>query len=320
MHRKATGNLEGAQQDGQRPPERTAAAASGKGVAAGRAPQPQGAPDQAPDFQFARLQFEDGRCASFLAAEVCPAHTLVARGGSLVDARCAGERGPRRLGSGKAGGKKKPSKEQLLAAAEAKQAERQAAAASLDGQVQLVHEGWRTALARASGEKVLDDPKLLKKSLKKEVRLEQHLLRWPGCDGSPAHALTHTLMCALVECAGQTQGEEQQGLAGAQGRAAGAKGQEAAEVSGVARVPGMACTAISIARRKVSCPVNAGADLVLLRRRTENLQARVDQKIAKKKEKREKKLLGAGFEGRRTAFLGSGGGGGGAGAAAAKKA
>jgi hypothetical protein len=35
--------------------------------------------------------------------------------------------------------------------------------------VKLVEDAWKTALARAEGEKVLDDPKKLRKSLKKEV-------------------------------------------------------------------------------------------------------------------------------------------------------
>ena len=36
----------------------------------------------------------------------------------------------------------------------------------------LAKEAWGAALARASGEKVLDDPKLLRKSLKKESKLK----------------------------------------------------------------------------------------------------------------------------------------------------
>lgn len=54
-------------------------------------------------------------------------------------------------------------------------------------------------------------------------------------------------------------------------------------------------------------------------RRTDNLQSRVDTKVANKKAAREKKLLRAGFEGRKTGFIGGGGkaAGGGAGGAAA---
>lgn len=40
-------------------------------------------------------------------------------------------------------------------------------------------------------------------------------------------------------------------------------------------------------------------------RRTENLKARSDKKIQNKKDKREKKLMRAGFEGRRDTFIGS---------------
>lgn len=39
-------------------------------------------------------------------------------------------------------------------------------------QSKLDREAWGAALARAGGEKVLDDPRLLKKSLKKEAKLK----------------------------------------------------------------------------------------------------------------------------------------------------
>lgn len=41
---------------------------------------------------------------------------------------------------------------------------------SYNTQAKLAADAWRSAVARAGGEKVLDDPKLLKRSLKKEVR------------------------------------------------------------------------------------------------------------------------------------------------------
>ena len=37
----------------------------------------------------------------------------------------------------------------------------------------LFQESWRAALLRASGQKVLDDPKLLRKSLKKEAKRKE---------------------------------------------------------------------------------------------------------------------------------------------------
>ena len=43
-----------------------------------------------------------------------------------------------------------------------------------------------------------------------------------------------------------------------------------------------------------------------VRRRTDNLQARITGKVEKKKAKREKKLLRAGFEGRKEGFIGGG--------------
>ncbi len=40
-------------------------------------------------------------------------------------------------------------------------------------------------------------------------------------------------------------------------------------------------------------------------RRTDNLTARANAKLAKRKDKREKKLMRAGFEGRRDTFINS---------------
>ena len=58
------------------------------------------------------------------------------------------------------------------------------------------------------------------------------------------------------------------------------------------------------------CVQPTGVDLPHLpRRRTSNLTARVQGKVQKKKERREKKLLRAGFEGRKQGFIGGGGGG-----------
>ena len=44
--------------------------------------------------------------------------------------------------------------------------------------------------------------------------------------------------------------------------------------------------------------------LCCMHRRKDNLKGRVDAKMQKKKDKREKKLMRPGFEGRRTAMLG----------------
>lgn len=40
-------------------------------------------------------------------------------------------------------------------------------------QPKVTHEAWKSAMMRASGEKVLDDPKLLRKSLKKEQKRKE---------------------------------------------------------------------------------------------------------------------------------------------------
>ena len=62
-----------------------------------------------------------------------------------------------------------------LAAVEARQAEVQDAggATTAEGQALLAKQSWQAALARASGEKVLDDPKLLKKSIKRAAQAKQ---------------------------------------------------------------------------------------------------------------------------------------------------
>ena len=62
-----------------------------------------------------------------------------------------------------------------LAAVEARKAdvEQAGGAATAEGQAQLAKQSWQAALARASGEKVLDDPKLLKKSIKRAAKAKQ---------------------------------------------------------------------------------------------------------------------------------------------------
>mmetsp|Transcript_2030 Transcript_2030/g.4184 ORF Transcript_2030/g.4184 Transcript_2030/m.4184 type:complete len:335 (-) Transcript_2030:29-1033(-) len=94
---------------------------------------------------------------------------------------------------------------------------------------------WKAALARAHGEKVLDDPKLLKKSIKKDEKLrEKKSQAW----------------AERTEKVKEKQSQRQQ-------------------------------------------------------KRRDNIQARIDSKKAAKKERREKKLLRAGFEGRKKEFIGA---------------
>mmetsp|Transcript_14118 Transcript_14118/g.30627 ORF Transcript_14118/g.30627 Transcript_14118/m.30627 type:complete len:402 (-) Transcript_14118:522-1727(-) len=137
---------------------------------------------------------------------------------------------------------KKPTKEELLKAAEAKQKAMAELAASQEGKVKVQQEAWKSALSRAGGERVLDDPKLLRKSLKKESKRK-----------------------AKSAAAWQERRDHQQ--------------EEQA------------------ARQN---------------KRKENIQARVQGKLEKKKAKREAKLLRAGFEGRKSGFIGDKGGGKGA--------
>lgn len=62
---------------------------------------------------------------------------------------------------------RKQSKEQLLATAVEKVAAASELGATQEGKAQLAKEAWGTALQRAKGDKVLDDPRLLKRSMKK---------------------------------------------------------------------------------------------------------------------------------------------------------
>jgi Surfeit locus protein 6/60S ribosome biogenesis protein Rrp14 len=128
-------------------------------------------------------------------------------------------------------GKHKMSKAELLQEAEKRQAGGAGAGASGgDGEEQ---EAWGAALKRAQGEKVFDDPKLLRKSMKKDAKMKQKKSKvW------------------------NERLEKQK------------EGQEAKQA----------------------------------KRRT-NLQRRVDAKKEAKKAKREKKLLRAGFEGRKKTFI-----------------
>ncbi|WIA40686.1 hypothetical protein OEZ86_004382 [Tetradesmus obliquus] len=133
---------------------------------------------------------------------------------------------------GRKGSKAKPSKAEALKAAEDKQARLADAAARQDKEA-IAAEAWRAALARASGERVLDDPKLLRRSLKKEAQEKaRKAKRWAERNSAQ---------------------QEQQ---------------------------------------------KARQD-----KRKDNLAARSAVKLEKKKERRDKKLLRAGFEGRKAGFI-----------------
>lgn len=130
--------------------------------------------------------------------------------------------------------KHKLSKAELLQEAEKRQAQQSTrgadGGAGGDGEEQ---EAWGAALKRAQGEKVFDDPKLLRKSMKKDKKLKEKRSK------------------AWNERLGKQK-----------------EGQEAKQA----------------------------------KRRT-NLQRRVDAKKEAKKAKREKKLLRAGFEGKKKTFI-----------------
>lgn len=134
-------------------------------------------------------------------------------------------RGPRKA-------RKKASKTELLAAAEQRQRE------AAKGGDKAEKEAWGAAVARAQGEKVLDDPRLLRRSVKKDAKAKQkRSAAWQD-----------------------RQNKQRQEQSVKQGK------------------------------------------------RRDNLQARVTQKKETKKAKREKKLMRAGFEGRKQGFIATPGG------------
>ncbi|PSC68647.1 surfeit locus 6-like protein [Micractinium conductrix] len=67
---------------------------------------------------------------------------------------------------------KKQSKQQLLETAQEKQTAAADLGATEEGKAQLQKEAWGAALQRAKGDKVFDDPRLLKKSMKKEAKMK----------------------------------------------------------------------------------------------------------------------------------------------------
>jgi hypothetical protein len=72
-----------------------------------------------------------------------------------------------------AGGKKRPSLHRLLEAAESRKAQIDALKGTEEGdKIKADHE-WDAALRRASGEKVRDDPKLLKRTIKRKESLKK---------------------------------------------------------------------------------------------------------------------------------------------------
>ncbi|GBF94110.1 hypothetical protein Rsub_07097 [Raphidocelis subcapitata] len=137
--------------------------------------------------------------------------------------------------------KKKPTKEALLKAAERRAPAKPGQPADDAAKARAAQAAWQAAMARASGEKVLDDPKLLRRSIKKDAQRKQRSTKkWQERMGAQQEAK-------------QTRQD----------------------------------------------------------RRKDNLAARSKTKLDNKKAKREKKLLRAGFEGRKSGFISPGGGGGG---------
>lgn len=132
-------------------------------------------------------------------------------------------------------GKHKATKEALLATAEARQAQAGELVQTIEGRAKLEKEAWGTALSRAKGDKVKDDPKLLRRSIKKDTKLK----------------------------------------------------------------------AKKAAAWKDRVSIQNEAQVAKQQKRKDNLDARSNAKVEKKKVRREKKLMRAGFEGRKSAFIAS---------------
>ncbi|GIM06995.1 hypothetical protein Vretimale_11211 [Volvox reticuliferus] len=101
---------------------------------------------------------------------------------------------------GKHAGARKPSKHVLLKQVEAKKAEMEALEGTEEGKAKTQQEAWKTAMARAAGEKVLDDPKLLRRSLKRESkRRAQHSKAWQVCVwGGPEVLCVGGMVCCIL--------------------------------------------------------------------------------------------------------------------------
>ncbi|CAK0783589.1 hypothetical protein CVIRNUC_006788 [Coccomyxa viridis] len=130
--------------------------------------------------------------------------------------------------------KGKPGKAELLDAAKQRQERLKALEGTREGRLAVEQDAWDAALARAKGERILDDPKLLSRSLKKEDKQRtKKAAAW----------------------------KERKGL--------------------------------QVKDQKIK-----------QKKRSEALKTRAEGKILKRKDKREKKLMRAGFEGRRSAPIG----------------
>ncbi|CAL5220486.1 g2513 [Coccomyxa viridis] len=131
--------------------------------------------------------------------------------------------------------KGKASKAELLESAKRRQEQLKSLEGTREGRLAVEQDAWNAALARARGERILDDPKLLSRSLKKEEKLRsKKTAAW----------------------------KERKGLQ--------VKDQKMKQ-----------------------------------KKRNDALKTRADGKIQKRKDKREKKLMRAGFEGRRDTPLGT---------------
>lgn len=168
--------------------------------------------------------------ASDLAKDV---HDLAFGTLELGSPGAGGRRGPTAKGGAKGGATKKLGKAALLKRAEQRAEQRKELEAVPEGKEKLQREAWQVALSKAEGVRVLDDPRLLRRSLKKETKAkEKRSSAWK-----------------------ERVASQKEDLAGRQ------------------------------------------------KKRQNNLQARITAKADKKKNRRDKKLMRAGFEGRRDTVI-----------------
>lgn len=144
--------------------------------------------------------------------------------------------------------------------------------------LQVSEQSWKKVMHLAKGEKILDDPNRLRRSIKKEAKDKQKKAKeWQERNDAvqKKKVQRQEKYAPTLRFAFQTSG-----------------GLFVRSCSLEVTMP--VCHNASLSRCQSVC------------RRTANLQQRVDKKQAKKKAKREARFLGAGFEGRTPALRGAG--------------
>ena len=189
-------------------------------------------------------------------------------------------------------------------------------------QREVESDAWRAALARAEGAKVYDDPKQLRRTIKAEQKAKSKrqdawkerterqqqgmVAKQQKCVLLMLSLLVPDTLITSAYTARARQPDDASLDASAHIE------QWHARVCSRCSRPSSSNQAFA----RDTC-TELATDALQCCRRTENLKARTTAKVERRKEKREKKLLRPGFEGRRDSFIRSPSAGGGASKAAA---